>query len=83
LTYYAVANAAAWSLPSAQRRRSRWIPLLGLGGCLLLVLTLPTGSVVGGVGALAVGVAAWFARRRRAVPPPAVGGPPGDASRPA
>ena len=44
LTYYAIANAAAWTLPADQRRWPRWIPLLGLAGCVLLAVTLPHGE---------------------------------------
>lgn len=35
LLYYAVANAAAWTLP-AEFRPPRWIPIAGLVGCVLL-----------------------------------------------
>jgi basic amino acid/polyamine antiporter, APA family len=37
LLYYAVAHAAAWRLPPGQRP-PRWVPVLGLVGCLVLAL---------------------------------------------
>lgn len=56
LVYYAIANASAATLPSEQRRWPRWLALVGMGGCALLALTLPTTSVLAGLGVLAVGV---------------------------
>jgi APA family basic amino acid/polyamine antiporter len=65
LSYYAVTNASALRLPSAQRRWPRWLALVGLGGCLLLALTLPQESVIGGVTVLAIGSMLWLVRRKR------------------
>ncbi|MFE1250519.1 APC family permease [Streptomyces sp. NPDC058735] len=67
LTYYAVANASAWTLDSAPLRRV--VPVMGLAGCLVLAFSLPVVSVGVGAGVLAVGVAAygmrrWWTRRR-------------------
>lgn len=55
LIYYAIANASAWTLSASWL--SRFIPSVGLLGCLLLAfnLTMPTigaGSVVVGIGAI-------------------------------
>jgi APA family basic amino acid/polyamine antiporter len=63
LIYYAIANAAAYTLP-APRRRVRNV--CGLVGCLLLVATLPWESAVAGLAVLAVGIAgrAVVLRRR-------------------
>ncbi|WP_445162133.1 APC family permease [Mycobacterium sp. Dal123C01] len=63
LIYYAIANAAAYTLP-APRRRVRNV--CGLIGCLLLVATLPWASAVAGLAVLAVGIAgrAVVLRRR-------------------
>jgi APA family basic amino acid/polyamine antiporter len=63
LIYYAIANAAAYTLP-APRRRVRNV--CGLVGCLLLVATLPWESAVTGLAVLAVGIAgrAVVLRRR-------------------
>jgi basic amino acid/polyamine antiporter, APA family len=65
LAYYAVANAAAWTLGPAERRWPRWLAGLGLVGCLVLTASLPPASVLAGGAVLAAGVAAWLARRRR------------------
>ena len=63
LTYYAVANAAAMTLP-ARRRGSRAFAFAGLLGCVALAFTLPMTSVVVGAGVLAVGIAFRTLRRR-------------------
>ena len=66
LTYYAVANASAWTLPSARRRRHRAVAALGFVGCVVLACTLPLSSVVGGALVLAAGAVVWLVRRRLA-----------------
>ena len=58
LTYYAVANASAWTL-RGDWRGAPVVPAVGLVGCVALAATLPWPSVVGGVVVLAVGVV-WF-----------------------
>jgi APA family basic amino acid/polyamine antiporter len=63
LTYYAIANAAAWTQPDDQRRWPRWLQAVGLTGCTVLAFTLPLGSVVGGVIVLGVGAVSWWVRR--------------------
>ncbi|CRK52003.1 conserved membrane hypothetical protein [Rhodococcus sp. RD6.2] len=55
LVYYAIANAAAWTLTRAERRPPRIVPITGLGGCVVLAVALPAWSVVAGVGVLAAG----------------------------
>lgn len=69
LTYYAIANASAWTQPAEHRRWPRALNLLGLIGCVTLVATLPVESVAVGAAVLAVGVAGRFLilRRRGAV----------------
>jgi len=62
LTYYAIANAAAWTLPAAQRRWPRMLSVLGVAGCALLAFTLPEVSVLVGGGVLAHGALIWFVR---------------------
>jgi APA family basic amino acid/polyamine antiporter len=57
LVYYAIANAAAFTQPAADRRWPRWLNVLGAAGCLTLVATLPWQSVLAGVVMFAVGVA--------------------------
>ncbi|HXH56518.1 APC family permease [Iamia sp.] len=74
LTYYAIANASAWTLPPEQRRWPRPLAGLGLVGCAVLAVTLPAESVLTGVGVLGVGAAVWLLRRvrhSRAAPPDA------------
>jgi APA family basic amino acid/polyamine antiporter len=61
LAYYALANASAWTLDAAPRARA--VPLVGLVGCAALAFALPWTSVATGAGVLAVGVAAYGARR--------------------
>ncbi|MEV5431137.1 APC family permease [Streptomyces sp. NPDC052701] len=61
LAYYAVANASAWTLDSAPV--ARVVPAVGLVGCVVLAFSLPGVSVVVGAGVLAVGAAAYGARR--------------------
>ena len=57
LTYYAIANASAWTLRPDERRWPRWLAALGLGGCALLAFTLPLPSVLAGAAVLAAGAA--------------------------
>ncbi|MDQ0382945.1 APA family basic amino acid/polyamine antiporter [Amycolatopsis thermophila] len=57
LIYYAIANAAAFTQSGEQRRWPRWLNLLGVAGCLLLVATLPWQSVLAGVVMFALGLA--------------------------
>ncbi|WP_208401073.1 APC family permease [Amycolatopsis viridis] len=59
LTYYAIANASAWTL-----RKRRVVPAVGLAGCVVLAFSLPVASVISGVVVLAVGVVAWFVTSR-------------------
>jgi basic amino acid/polyamine antiporter, APA family len=65
LTYYAIANTAAYTLPDAGRW-ARVRDMCGVAGCLLLVATLPWQSVVAGLGMFTVGIAgrALVLRRR-------------------
>ena len=63
LTYYAIANASAWTLPVEERRWPRWLAAAGVIGCVVLAFTLPTASVVGGAAVLGAGALIWLARR--------------------
>jgi APA family basic amino acid/polyamine antiporter len=65
LTYYAIANASAWTLPHDLRRWPRPLAALGVVGCLVLAFTLPSASVVGGLVLLAVGAIVWIVRARK------------------
>ncbi|MCT6781908.1 APC family permease [Streptomyces sp. CS7] len=62
LAYYAVANTAAWTLTPTEGRPARIIPVVGLGGCVVLAFALPASSVTSGAAVLAVGAAAYGIR---------------------
>lgn len=64
LTYYAIANAASWTLKPDERRWPRALSGLGLLGCLTLALALPYASVVGGAALLIVGAVVYLLKRR-------------------
>ncbi|MFD3961168.1 MULTISPECIES: APC family permease [Streptomyces] len=63
LAYYAIANASAWTLTPDEGRPHRFIPVIGLVGCLVLAFALPLASVVSGAAVLAFGAAAYGLRR--------------------
>ncbi len=56
LTYYAIANASAFTQDAEHRRWPRILNAIGLGACLTLVITLPLRSVVAGAIVVTVGV---------------------------
>lgn len=64
LLYYAIANAAALTQDDVHRRWPRWVQVGGLGGCLLLALSLPWGSVLAGALVVLAGLAARAAAGR-------------------
>lgn len=64
LTYYAIANASAFTQPTEQRRWPRALQALGVAGCVLLAISLPVSSVVGGATLLAVGAFLWLIRNQ-------------------
>jgi APA family basic amino acid/polyamine antiporter len=64
LTYCAIANASAWTLPPEHRRWPRWLAAVGSVGCVVLAFTLPTASIVLGAAVLVAGALLWTARRR-------------------
>ena len=55
LTYYFVANLAAFSQQPAHRRYPRWAQVLGMVLCALLVATLPWQSLLGGAAMFGAG----------------------------
>jgi basic amino acid/polyamine antiporter, APA family len=65
LTYYAIANASAWTQSGEWRRWPRAFNALGLVGCVALVATLPVGAVVAGTAMLAAGVGWRLLMQRR------------------
>jgi APA family basic amino acid/polyamine antiporter len=64
LTYYALANASAWTLSDTERRWPRWLAALGVALCLVLAVTLPLVAVLGGVALLATGSTVWLVAQR-------------------
>lgn len=56
LTYYAITNASALTLNASQRRWPRSVAVLGLAGCVVLVLALPAAAVLSGTIVLFSGV---------------------------
>ena len=58
LGYYAITNAAALRLPRDQRRWPAAFAVFGLAGCVVLAITLPVASIIGGAGAIGVGLVA-------------------------
>ena len=69
LTYYAIANASAWTLGPRERRWPRWLAGFGLLGCAILAVTLPIEAVVGGGLLLIAGSVIWYATRRTRASP--------------
>jgi len=65
LTYYALANASAWTLTGDERRWPRWLAGLGVALCILLAFTLPAVAVIGGLALLVLGSLLWLVMRRR------------------
>ena len=65
LLYYLIANLSAFSQPSDQRRYPRWLQIIGVAGCVLLVVTLPWTSVLAGIGVLVAGIVYRAVRLRR------------------
>jgi APA family basic amino acid/polyamine antiporter len=65
LAYYAIANVAAWTLPSNQRRWPRLLAVAGVIGCITLAFTLPVENVLTGLAVLGGGTAVWMARHHR------------------
>lgn len=60
LIYYAVTNAAAYTLDEHPYHAPRWLNVVGFASCLLLAFTLPPASVLGMAALLALGVAVRF-----------------------
>lgn len=56
LTYYAIANASAYTQTDVHRRWPRAFNVIGLLGCGVLVVTLPVSSVLAGLAVFAIGL---------------------------
>ncbi|UOE20423.1 APC family permease [Thermobifida halotolerans] len=65
LVYYAVANASALRLGPTENRPWLAMPVVGLVGCTVLALCLPSKAVVCGMAAVGAGVAVFVVRRWR------------------
>jgi APA family basic amino acid/polyamine antiporter len=65
LVYYAIANATALTQPAGQRRWPRALHILGIAGCAVLIVTLPTSALLAGLAVFAVGLAARLILRSR------------------
>ena len=63
LTYYAIANASAWTLSTAEGRPARIIPIVGAVSCVALAFSLPIASVLSGAAVIAVGAAVYGLRK--------------------
>jgi APA family basic amino acid/polyamine antiporter len=68
LTYYAIANASAFTQDAEHRRWPRALNVLGLVACVVLVVTLPWQSVAAGMAVFAIGLTGRLAVRRRLAP---------------
>jgi APA family basic amino acid/polyamine antiporter len=68
LVYYAIANASAGTLREGERPPPRWVPVLGIAGCLVLAVTLPIDAALAGAVALGIGVLIWAFRHHRGSP---------------
>lgn len=64
LTYYAITNASALAMPKDARIWHPSIAVVGLVGCVALVLSLPPAALIGGVVTLLAGVLARAISRR-------------------
>ena len=56
LTYFAITNAAAFTLPPEERRWPRWVCVAGAIGCVALAVFLPLEVVIVGTAVLLLGV---------------------------
>jgi len=57
LVYYLIANVAAWTQSSLNRRYPRTLQAIGAAGCVVLVATLPLQAILAGIAIVAIGVA--------------------------
>ncbi|WP_040773023.1 APC family permease [Nocardia pneumoniae] len=64
LVYYLIANISAATLTPEENRPPRWIPIVGAAGCVIVGFSLPLGSVLTGLGALALGAGLYALRTR-------------------
>jgi len=66
LSYYSIANLAAYRQPRLETTRPKWLNLAGMGLCVLLALSVPFGGlVVGGAVLTAALILRWGLRALR------------------
>jgi APA family basic amino acid/polyamine antiporter len=65
LIYYAITNAAAWTVEREGRRWPRALAALGVLGCIAIAVTLPGRSILFGAAVLAIGAVVYALRVRR------------------
>jgi APA family basic amino acid/polyamine antiporter len=70
LTYYAITNASTFTLLPGERRWPRGLAVAGLGGCAVLIATLPATAIATGGVVLASGVLARRVVLRAGALPP-------------
>ncbi len=63
LTYYAIANASAWTLDATERRWPQWVAVGGIIGCVALAASLSWQTIAAGIACLAIGAAVYGLRR--------------------
>lgn len=63
LVYYAIANAAAFTLRSDEGAPAKVIPVLGLLGCVVVAFALPATSMVAGLAVLGAGALLFWGRQ--------------------
>ncbi|HMQ77352.1 MAG TPA: amino acid permease [Flavobacteriales bacterium] len=56
LLYYAITNIAALKQPGNEQQYGRWVPALGLVGCVVMAASLSGQTVLYGIGVLLVGL---------------------------
>ena len=64
LTYYAIANAAAFTQTPEHRRWPRALNVVGLVACLALIVAVPVSAILVGIGVFAVGLLGRLAATR-------------------
>jgi APA family basic amino acid/polyamine antiporter len=67
LSYYAIANLAAYRQPAAIAGRAKWLNLLGLCICLVLAGSVPPASIALGAGTVVLAHLVRFVAQRRAI----------------
>jgi APA family basic amino acid/polyamine antiporter len=56
LVYYAIANLSAFTQDPEHRRTPKWLQVLGVAGCVVLVASLPLPAIIAGIAVFAVGL---------------------------